>query len=428
MLLVVGAPERLRAERLRAASTAFLRVRPLVVVFGVVANAALLVAGDAPAWQVRAVGLTLGTGLAVFVAESIALRRRMVTERWLLASLTGTVVVLALGCAWTGGLRSPMSPIVTAPIVVALLAFGRDPRARVVVGTAIAAVVLLALASPLGPVPTHAVAMAAIAWMVTIALAWLATIGLGDAHVHTASALDRMRVGAIEEAAARARETEALGAKVAHEMRNPLTAIKALVQLVAGANAGSRDGERLGIVLGEIDRVERTLSEYLSLARPLADVAPEPVDLATIVHDVASVLEAHAADARVRLDVRAPQTRVLADARRLREALLNLCRNAIEAMPGGGNLGLVVERDADETRVIVRDDGSGMAPDVVARLGETFVSGREHGTGLGLALVRSVARMHGGELRCVSSPGQGTTMTISLPTGGTRDGARAVGG
>jgi signal transduction histidine kinase len=263
---------------------------------------------------------------------------------------------------------------------------------------------------------------------VAIALAWLATIGLGDAHVHTATALDRMRMGAIDEAAARARETEALGAKVAHEMRNPLTAIKALVQLVAGSSTGTRDGERLAIVLGEIERVERTLSEYLSLARPLADVAPEPVDLASIVSDVASVLEAHAADARVRIEVRAVETRVLADPRRLREALLNLCRNAIEAMPTGGRLELAVEGDADEARITVRDEGSGMAPDVVARIGEPFVTQREGGTGLGLALVRSVARMHGGELRGASTPGQGTAMTISLPTGGSRDGARTLGG
>jgi signal transduction histidine kinase len=426
MLSNVGAPERLRAERLRAASTAFLRVRPLVAVFGIAANGALLVAGDAPTWQIRAVGLTLGTGLAAFVGESLALRRRWVTESWLLVSLALTVVVLALGCAWTGGLRSPMAPILAAPIVVALLAFGRGGRARIVLGVGALAIAVLLVAPALGPVPTLAAGIAAVSWAVTLALLWLAAIGLGDAHAHTATALDRMRIGAIEEAAARARETEALGAKVAHEMRNPLTAIKALVQLVARASKEQRDGERLGIVLGEIERVERTLSDYLSLARPLTDVAPEPIDLATIASDVAAVLEARAADAGVHIHVHAEPLRVLADPRRLREALLNLCMNAIEAMPNGGALELCVQREKDQALLVVRDQGVGLAPDVAARLGEPFTTTREGGTGLGVALARSVARMHGGELRIASTPGNGTTMTLVIPTGGP-DGARAVG-
>ena len=427
MLSNVGAPERLRSERLRAASTAFLRARPLVVAFGVTANAVLLVAGDAPTWQIRAVGLTLGTGFAAFVAESIVLRRRLVTETWLLVSLALTVVVLALGCALTGGLQSPLSPILAAPVVVALLAFGRDPRGRIVSAIAVLALALLLLLPAIGPVPTHAAAMAAASWAVTLVLLSLAALGLGDAHVHTAAALDRMRLGVIDEAAARARETEALGAKVAHEMRNPLTAIKALVQLVAGGTQAPRDGERLGGVLTEIERVERTLSEYLSLARPLTDVVPEPIDLATILDEVAAVLEARAADAGVRIRVHAEPMRVLADPRRLREAMLNLCMNAIEAMPKGGELELCVQHDGDDAVLVVRDQGVGIAPEVAARVGEPFTTARDGGTGLGLALARSVARMHGGELGIVSTAGTGTTVTLSIPSGGVRDGARAVG-
>ena len=426
MLSAVGAPERLRAERLRAASTAFLRVRPLVAAFGIAANGMLLVAGDAPVWQIRAVGLTLGTGLAAFVGEALALRRRWVTESWLLVSLVLTLVGLALGCAWTGGLRSPMTPILTAPVVVALLAFGRDPRARIVLAIGVLAIGVLLVAPVLGPVPGQATGMAAVSWVVTFALLWLAAIGLGDAHVHTATALDRMRRGVIDEAAARARETEALGAKVAHEMRNPLTAIKALVQLVSGTTKETRDGKRLAVVLGEIERVERTLSDYLSLARPLTDVAPEAIDLAATLRDVAAVVEARAADAGVEIRVQAVPTRVLADPRRLREALLNLCMNAIEAMPNGGALELGIQCEGDDAVLVVRDEGIGIAPDVAARLGEPFTTAREGGTGLGLALARSVARMHGGELRISSAPRKGTTVTLSIPTGGP-DGVRAVG-
>jgi len=417
----------LRAEQLRAASTAFLRIRPVVVAIGIAANGALLVAGGAPTWQLRAHGITLAIGLAAFVGESIALRRRLVGETWLLVSLLATVAMLGLGCSWTGGLRSPMLPVMSAPIVVALAAFGRDPRARIVLGAGVVAALVLLLAPPLGPEPALAPAMAAVSWAVALALFWLALIGLGDAHVRTAAALDRMRLGAIEEAAARARETEALGARVAHEVRNPLTAIKALVQLVSTAVTGTRDEERLRVALGEIERVERTLSEYLSLARPLTDVVPESVEVADVLAELAAVLEARAADAGVGIEVRSGGGRAFVDPRRLREALLNLGVNAIEAMPNGGTLVLESAAAPDCMRIHVRDDGVGIAPEAAARIGTAFASGRAGGTGLGLALAKSVARMHGGELEVDSAPGRGTTMTMTIPTGGARDGEDPAG-
>lgn len=418
MLAEVEAHDRLRTEQLRAASTAFLRLRPAVVACGVAANAALLAIGDAPRWQTQVVGATFAIALTAFTIESMVLRRRLVTERWLSISLLATLATLAFAAGCTGAMASPLLPVLAAPVVVALAAFGRSTRARLVIAGAVAVAVLLVFVPPLGPVPTAAPWIAAVSWLVALALFWLAIVGLGDAHVRTAAALDAMRRGTIVEAAARARETEALGAKVAHEIRNPLTSIKALVQLAASAPANEREGQRMRVALAEIDRVEHTLSEYLSLARPLTDVVPESVDLTALLRELALVFEARAAEAGVAIALELATVRVFADPRRLREAMTNLCSNAIEAMPHGGVLTLASARDATTVYLRVRDDGVGMAPDAVARAGEPFHSDRAGGTGLGLALARSVARMHGGALAIDSAPGRGTTITLSLPSGG----------
>ncbi|MBK6919521.1 MAG: HAMP domain-containing histidine kinase [Deltaproteobacteria bacterium] len=412
------AHDRLRVEQLRAASTAFLRLRPAVVACGVAANAALLAATDAPRWQLLLVATTFAIGLSAFTIEALVLRRRLVSERWLTISLLATLATLAFAAACTGGMASPLLPVLAAPVVVALAAFGRSRRARLVLGAAVMIAAVLLLMPPVGPVPAAAGRIAAVSWLVALALFWLAIVGLGDAHVRTAAALDAMRRGAIVEAAARAREAEALGAKVAHEIRNPLTSIKALVQLAAAAPASAREGERMRVALSEIDRVEHTLSEYLSLARPLTDVAPEPVDLVALLRELALVLEARAAESGVTIALEIAATRVFADPRRLREALTNLCSNAIEAMPRGGVLTLASASDATSVHLRVHDQGVGMTHEAAATAGEPFRSGREGGTGLGLALARSVARMHGGDLSIASTPGRGTTITVSLPTGG----------
>ncbi len=417
MLAEMEAHHRLRAEQLRAASTAFLRVRPAVVACGVLANGTLLANGGAPRQQLLAVGTIMGIGLAAFTLESLALRRRLVSERWLLTSLLLTLAALAFASAWTGGIASPLLPACSAPVVVALAAFGRARQARIMIAAGAGVAAILLVAPPLGPVPGTAPQITAVSWLIALALAWLAIVGLGDAHVRAGAALDALRRGAIAEAAARARETEALGAKVAHEIRNPLTSIKAMVQLAASAPANEREQQRMRVALSEIDRVERTLSDYLSLARPLADVSPELVDLAALFDDLALVFESRAAESGVAIRIDGASPWVLADPRRLREALTNLCANAIEAMPKGGTLTLASVRDNSCVAVLVRDTGIGMSADAVARAGEPFRSDRAGGTGLGLVLARSVARMYGGELTISSTPGHGTVIGISLPLG-----------
>ncbi|HYG69163.1 MAG TPA: HAMP domain-containing sensor histidine kinase, partial [Anaeromyxobacteraceae bacterium] len=206
--------------------------------------------------------------------------------------------------------------------------------------------------------------------------------------------------------------------------------IKALVQLSARAERDPDIRERLEVVQSEVERMESILQGYLSFSRPLDALHPEGVELGPLADEVTAVLEARADDARVKLR-RAGDARIVADPRRLKEALLNLLANAIEATPPGGTVAVEISQRDGRADIAVRDTGRGMSPEVIARLGTPFFTTREKGTGLGVLLARSVFEQHGGTLEYASTPGRGTVATGTLPLhpdpAKASDGARAAG-
>ncbi len=407
----------MRTAQVRAVGTAFLRARPLVVAPIALINAALLRASGAPPEQRVAIASGMAVMLALFVAERAWLRRRKVGERWLLSSLALTVLGLSLACALSGGPGSPFLPLVLAPIVVSFAAFGRGPATRGMLAIAVGAAAALTIApAPFPPIPAPDVTwMALIAFVGAVALAYAGVGGLSGAYLQSARVLDRMRLSTLEEAASRMRATEQVGAKVAHELKNPLAAIKALLQMALAKEADPRAQKRLGVALSEVNRMAEIVGDYLAFARPLSDLKKERVGLLGIARDVVDVLEARAEKAGVSLSAAGQDPVVFADPRRLREALLNLADNALRATPSGGEVILRVEAEDTEVRVAVEDTGRGL-PEIVARdPGAPFVTTREDGTGLGLTLARAAATQHGGNLTLRSRHGGGTIVTLSLP-------------
>lgn len=418
--------ELLRArERLRVGRH-FLTVRPFIALVGALGNGACLAASPAPASQKLLLGGALSATVLAFFAEAFWLERRALTERWLFVSLLLTLLVLATGAALSGGLQSPLLPLLFAPAVVGFAAFARSRPSASLLAVALASLLAVAQVAPLPgfPVPPAPwlARMLLISAAVSFALLAVGVIGLVDAHARIAAELDRMRTDMLAEAERRALSVEHLGAHVAHEVKNPLTAVRGLVQLVARKVQDARDRERLDVVIAEVDRALEVLKDYLSFARPLSDLSLSEVELRALLEDVAGVIEARALRQGVDVVVTGAAPRLLADRQRLRDAVLNLAMNAINAMPRGGRLELALSADASAVRIAVRDEGVGMSEERLARLGAPFASDAEEGTGLGVLLARGAARQHGGELLFESAPDRGTCAMLVLPIAASRGG------
>jgi signal transduction histidine kinase len=161
--------------------------------------------------------------------------------------------------------------------------------------------------------------------------------------------------------------------------------------------------------------METILQEYLSFSRPLEDLRPEALDVTAIARDVLDVLAGRADQAGVTMTLDGGATSVHGDSRRLKEALLNLVANAIEATPSGGTVALRLRNGGGAAVLEIRDTGRGIAAEDLERIGTPFFTTRSNGTGLGVVLAQGVIQQHGGTLRYTSMLGHGTTATITLP-------------
>ena len=405
-------------ERLRVAQR-FLSLRPRIAGIAALGNAVLLTTSPAPSAQKQALALALVTTIGAFFVEAWWLRRNRLTEGWLLGSLTLTLAALGVGAMLSGGLLSPVLPLLFAPVVVGFAAFARTRASFGLLGEAVLLLLVLGWWGPLGafpaPPPAALRGMLALSSVASLLLLAVGVIGLVDAHTRIALELERLRADTLQEAEVRAASVEHLGAQVAHEVKNPLTAARGLVQLVERHVVDDRDKQRLAVVVTEVDRALSVLQDYLSFARPLSDLKLGAVKLLDLLEDAAGVLEGRALEKGLTLRVVGEQLEILADRQRLRDAVLNLALNAVTALPRGGQLELRAARVGGSARLIVSDDGPGMSAELRARVGQPFASESEGGTGLGVMLARSVARQHGGELRFESEPGQGVRALLELP-------------
>jgi signal transduction histidine kinase len=387
-----------------------------------------------PAWRIAALAAAAG----VLEASLVTCRTRDVqhcvnarTEeiaRFVVLNQWGLLLSTALAVAVTGGLASPLVVTLVAPYFAAVAPLGdRRPTRHLLVALA-----LLAGALSLLPAAWAAPALSAPARGLLTALAVLGTGALlAPVHVEVRRKRDeiiRARREAASEAIARAQSVEQLGSRVAHDLKNPLTGVKALVQLGLRNPAEAPSHERLEVVEREIGRMQEILQNYLAFTRPARAMTPRAVALGPLVRDTLVLLSARADDAGVRLYADGEAT-VEVDPGRLKDALLNLVTNAIEATPPGGEVAVEVRPRGERAELVVRDTGRGMPDDVLRRIGTPFFTTRDDGTGLGVVLARTAIAQHGGSLRYESEPGRGTRVSVTLPraVSGTIDAARAAG-
>ncbi len=207
-----------------------------------------------------------------------------------------------------------------------------------------------------------------------------------------------------------------MAAGIAHEVRNPLAAVRSMVQLIQAGTPTPADRDRMfASILQEIDRANSALTSILTLGRPVSS-REELVDLASVARQAAEFCAAYAGQQGLSIAIGLPERLpVLGDGHELRQAFINVILNACQASASGGVIRVESDPAASAARIRIVDAGSGMTADVLGRACEPFFTTKRDGGGLGLALCQAAVRRHGGDLSIISTPGHGTTVTFDVP-------------
>jgi signal transduction histidine kinase len=206
-------------------------------------------------------------------------------------------------------------------------------------------------------------------------------------------------------------------AGVAHEVRNPLAAIRSTVQLWERMPERARTPESLAAVIHAVDRLNETVTQLLLFSR--ADgTAHIPLDINASLRETVELFAVQAAEQRVEFEthfsVGLPQ--VVGSDSALRQVFANLITNALDAMPTGGRLEVTARRSASDVVIEFAARGEGIAPEVAPHLFEPFFTTRSQGTGLGLAICREIVVQHNGTIELVSGAEKGARFRVTLPS------------
>jgi signal transduction histidine kinase len=391
-----------------------------------VAFFAWLGVGDPAPWRRAVIAVAVPALALFFLGEAVRYRRHGLGRRSVERNLTVAVVGQLVLAAATGGIESPFVPVA---IPIAMLAGLFLPRhlAYALSTVQVASVLALTAVAVWRPVP--ALMPAALGGGGPRATAHLVATGvlLGAVAVMSQGAgrvlrraLDatlRRALAAQEDAlrahAERTEELTALSAEIAHELKNPLASVKGLASLLTAADA--RGQERLGVLRREVDRMQGVLDEFLNFSRPLVPLALGRVDVAALAREVVLLHEGIAHQRGVALEPRLAPAEARCDPRKVKQVLVNLVQNALDASAPGGTVEVEVRAEGGAARVKVLDRGRGLDPTLHARAFEPGVTTKPLGSGLGLTIARALARQHGGEVTLAARSGGGCAAELVLP-------------
>jgi two-component system, NtrC family, sensor histidine kinase HydH len=211
-----------------------------------------------------------------------------------------------------------------------------------------------------------------------------------------------------------------LAAGVAHEIRNPLSSIKGIASYFKDKFEDSTgDKEMAGVMIQEVDRLNRVISELLEFARP-TDLNLQKTDMNSLIEHSVKLIEKEASVKGISIEVDLLQQALMAefDSDRFSQCLLNLYLNALQSMEKGGRLSISAGLTGKDTIGIdIKDTGSGIQPENLKQIFDPYYTTKSKGTGLGLAIVHKIVEAHHGQIKIRSVPGQGTTVTVRIPVG-----------
>lgn len=401
-------------------------VRVRILFAPVIAAVALTFAFFEPTpWRRAAIGVAVTWVMTLSIVEWVRARRHGILAVSLPFNFFGLLAAQLTLIASSGGLLSPLIPVLIVMAVIGGLVV-EAPTIRFVPLVVAPSLFLMAwVHARYGLLPVMygdagALEAGVLPWlgatlwssMVTGAtfLGGVLSGVLGRLFADAVDERDRRLAGYAEQMGA----LSALSAEIAHELKNPLASVKGLGALVAKDVEG-KPAERIAVLRREVDRMQGILDELLNFSRPLVPLAMEEVDAGALAEDVVRMHEGSAADCGVRLAVEAHQATLTCDPRKVRQVLVNLVQNALHASPRGGEVIITVAGEGEDVVFLVDDRGPGLAEAVRGRLFEAGVTSKEDGSGIGLVVARSLARQHGGELTLEDRDGGGCRAALRLP-------------
>ncbi|PKG23256.1 PAS domain-containing sensor histidine kinase [Niallia nealsonii] len=207
-----------------------------------------------------------------------------------------------------------------------------------------------------------------------------------------------------------------LAAGIAHEIRNPMTALKGFIQLLENESKSDKHKMYFSVIKTELNRIEMIINEFLLLAKP-KDVQYIKCDVTKIMDETLELLQAQAVLFSVQIEKKyqKSQLEIYCDPNQMKKVFINIVKNGIEVLENGGQIQVELTETEDSCHIMIQDNGNGISKELVARLGEPFFTTKEKGTGLGLMVCKRIIEDHKGKMEIESEEGVGTAFHIYIP-------------